>query len=353
MSLINAILFTRGTDRLAQFRILQRHLLALKNHTTPRKLANLFRTEYNRILKRDTLTSFPYILKIESTNICNVRCAYCYKNRSAPEEGERKYGKMSLESFKKIIDEIGKYLFKINLYGFGEPLLFPESLDMTEYAASKNIGVAISSNMNFKDISLAKRMVDSGLEVLIASCHGTTPQSYNRFMKGGDIRLFLKNVELLVAERTRQGVSTPLIDWQFCVTKFNQSEMEQAKIIAKRIGVHQIRFIKPNLPPEAGEEWHSDYFPQDDLNQLRRQNFSCSWPYRAAYINHDGGVLPCCKETRNLANDFGNVFEESFASIWNNEKYRSSRQVINKSANTHVECDTMCARCILLPHNHS
>ena len=32
----------------------------------------------------------------------------------------------------QIVDQLGAYLFKINLYGYGEPLLFPETIDMIE-----------------------------------------------------------------------------------------------------------------------------------------------------------------------------------------------------------------------------
>ena len=58
---------------------------------------------------------------------------------------------MTFENFKKLVDEVGHYLFKINLYGFGEPLLFPETLEMIKYASKNNIGIGISSNLNFHD----------------------------------------------------------------------------------------------------------------------------------------------------------------------------------------------------------
>jgi sulfatase maturation enzyme AslB (radical SAM superfamily) len=140
MGVLDAGLATQGMDAANRLKILQRHLFAFVRHMTARKLLNFLRTEYARARKLPRLSSLPYLLKIESTNVCNLRCRYCYDDRRAPREGERPYGRMSLEDFRKIVDELGPYLFKINLYGFGEPLLFPETLDMIAYAARRNVG---------------------------------------------------------------------------------------------------------------------------------------------------------------------------------------------------------------------
>ncbi|MBF0538709.1 MAG: SPASM domain-containing protein [Nitrospirae bacterium] len=340
-------LATHGMNPAVAFGILKRHLYAFYRHLTVRKLLNFCRTEYSRLTKKTSVGSFPYILKLETTNMCNLSCAYCYDGRRPPLEGERPYGRMSLEGFKGLIDELAPYLFKINLYGFGEPFLDPQCIDMIAYATRHNVGVGVSSNMNFVDDTLARRIVESGLEVLIFSCHGVTQESYRKFMVKGNMGLAFKNISEVIAQRELAGSNTPFIDWQFCVTGFNQGEIEAARARAIELGIDQVRFIKPFFPEDAAQEWFSDLFPRHSstilVNQgdARRQT-GCSWPYRSAYINYDGGVLPCCKDTRLIANDFGNVFRGSFASIWNNERYVSSRALI---ARGQAGCQTMCARC--------
>lgn len=72
---------------------------------------------------------------------------------------------------------------------------------------------------------------------------------------------------------------------------------------------------------------------------------SCGWFYRAAYFNQDGGVLPCCRDMSLLKNDYGNVLEEPFKKIWNNEKYVSSRSLITNDINSPALCKTMCHEC--------
>lgn len=253
---------TRGMDAFSQFNILRRHLFAFVKHLTIKKLINLLLSEYNAITKKNLITSYPYILKIESSNICNLKCAYCYDDRRPPVEGERPFGKMSFNDFGKLIDEVGPYLFKINLYGFGEPFLFSESFDMIKYASEKNIGVGVSSNLNIEDPFLPEKIVRSGLETLIFSCHGVTEESYNKFMVKGNLELAMRNIKSIVKKRKDFGTKTPFIDWQFCVTRFNQSELDMARSLAKEIGIDKIRFIKPFIPEDAVDEWKSDFFPK-------------------------------------------------------------------------------------------
>ncbi|MBF0343686.1 MAG: SPASM domain-containing protein [Nitrospirae bacterium] len=341
-SLFSIDLATHALNPAVAFSILKRHLYAFYKHLTLKKLLNFCLTEYNRLTKKARLKSFPYILKVETTNICNLSCAYCYDGRRVPAEGERGFGRMSFEGFKRLIDEVGPYLFKINLYGFGEPFLDPQTIDMISYATSHNVGVGVSSNMNFTDDTLARRIVQSGLEVLIFSCHGVTQESYRKFMVKGNMELAFRNISEVIAQRAAAGSKTPFIDWQFCVTGFNQGEIEAAKVKARELGIDQVRFIKPFFPEDAGREWFSDLFPPHTTQPSSNKQAGCSWPYRSVYINYDGGVLPCCKDTRLMVNDFGNVFKEGFLSIWNNDKYVTSRQLI---AAHKTDCQTMCARC--------
>lgn len=342
MPLLNLNLATLGMDTWSKLRVLRRHAQAFIGHMTARRLLNFLRTEYNRLRKKEFLDSFPYILKIESTNICNLRCAYCYDDRCPPGPGQRPYGRMTLDQFKRLVDEVGPYLFKINLYGFGEPFLFPETLEMIRYASDRNIGVGVSSNMNYHDPDLARRIVESGLEVLIFSCHGLTQETYSRFMGKGDMELALANLGQVIEARRQAGSKTLFIDWQFCVTGFNQHQVKLVQDKARQMGVDQIRFIPPLFPPEAPPQWQSDLFPPRDQAPAP---LGCSWVYRSAYINFDGGLLPCCRDVRETANDFGNVLDQGFAAVWNNPAYASSRRLIADPQGSRGQCQTMCAAC--------
>ncbi|WP_029456701.1 radical SAM/SPASM domain-containing protein [Solidesulfovibrio alcoholivorans] len=346
MGLLDSALATKGAGTAERLKILKRHAQAFLRHATPRRLLNFARAERNRLQKRTVLDSMPYILKIESTNICNLRCAYCYDDRRPPRDDERLFGRMTLEQFRKILDDVGAYLFKINLYGFGEPFLFPETLDMIRLAASRNIGVGVSSNLTHRDPELARRIVASGLEVLIFSCHGVSQETSGRFMRGGNPDVALAALRAVIEERRKAGSATPFIDWQYCVTGFNEHEIPAAREKARELGVDQVRFIKPFFPADAPDDWFSTRFPRQTLRpDAQAPSPGCSWLYRSAYVNWDGGLIPCCRDPRDPSVDFGNVLSTPFREVWNNAKYQAARALLADPRQNALRAGIVCGRC--------
>jgi len=340
---------TIGSGTRSKITILQEHIRSFLRHMTLPRLKNLIASEKNRITGRASINSMPFFLKIESTGLCNLDCKWCTGSRRDRLPEERSAGRMTLKQFKRILDQTGKYLFRINLYGFGEPLLFPETFKMIKEASSRNIGMVISSNMNVVSDTLTEDILDCGLELLIFSCHGTTGKTVQKFMgNSADVQLALKNVENLVKERNRRKQRFPVIQWQYCVTGFNEHQMEDARATADRLGIDAIRFIKPWFPPDAGDEWYSSLFPRRSFTRSDYKAQSCSWPYRGAYISWDGGILPCCREELYPVNDFGNVLSEDFQSIWNGDRYVQSRKLIKDPDSFKPSCKTICSTCPVL-----
>jgi len=54
-----------------------RHLRAVLQHGTPRKLANLARAEMERKQHKIECKSSPYLLIIDPCNYCNLKCPLC------------------------------------------------------------------------------------------------------------------------------------------------------------------------------------------------------------------------------------------------------------------------------------
>ena len=343
--LLDAGLATKGAGATERLKILKRHAQAFVRHATLTRLYNFYKAERNRLQKRTVLDSLPYILKIETTNICNLRCAYCYDDRRTPLPTERPFGRMTFDQFRGIIDSCGDALFKINMYGFGEPFLFPETLEMIRYATDQNIGVGVSSNLNHRDPDLPRRIVASGLEVLIFSCHGVSFETSGRFMRGGNADLAFENLKALIAARQAAGSKTPFIDWQYCVTGFNEHEIEAARAKATALGVDQVRFIRPFFPATAADEWFSTMFPRQTLTHDHEASPGCSWLYRSAYINWDGGLIPCCRDPRDPSVDFGNVFTTPLPQLWNSEKYQAARALLADPTRHDLRPGILCGRC--------
>lgn len=365
-------LVTATTGSLAtNLKILRRYMDAVFRHITWKKIVNLLKVEWAYFRQKEVLNAYPYVLKVESTNICNLRCPFCLnRDRSAFEKG-RGFGRMDIESFKKIVDILGPYTIRMNLYGSGEPVLFPETFDMISYAAANNIGVAISANLsNFKKEN-ADSLLTSGLEHLIISCHGATSESYLKYNVGGDFERVMENMRHLIRRRRELGLKLPFIDWQFLLFSHNQHEAPLAKKLAREIGVDMIRFVLPNIPPEFKKEWRPR--SSGDLKQASKQRMDgepkpreqaeavmdprkvqlkihrCSWVYRAIFFNWDGGILPCCHEQVDNKHDLGHLKGlDDFEKIWNGEKYQQARRLVNFNINPdHAPITMSCVNCVM------
>ncbi|MDA2932777.1 hypothetical protein MYX82_00380 [Acidobacteria bacterium AH-259-D05] len=83
-----------------------------------------YRYRYEMFPRQRILDDFPPCLQIEPTSICNYRCVFCYqtdKERTDPKNGHM--GMMSLDLYKRVIDESEGKCEAITLASRGEPLI--------------------------------------------------------------------------------------------------------------------------------------------------------------------------------------------------------------------------------------
>jgi radical SAM protein with 4Fe4S-binding SPASM domain len=266
---------------------------------------------------------------------------------------------MTFECFKKIIDECGPYLRKIDLFNWGEPLLNNRIFRMISYAKENKISVEISSNLSFLDDDICDGIIRSGLDKLIVSLHGASDKSTSKYRKGGDFDTVASNMKKLI-QRKRELISTsPFVQWRFLVNKFNEKEIPRARELAEELGVDLLEFgpfrcdmgaellldakaqfenVKPWLPEDESLSMY-DYSKQGK-KAVRKQ--PCYLLWTQAVINWDGSVSPCCGVWHEKF-DFGNINDSSFFEIWNNRKYQEARKISRGTAP--AETDNICSIC--------
>jgi MoaA/NifB/PqqE/SkfB family radical SAM enzyme len=263
---------------------------------------------------------------------------------------------MEPDLFFRIVDEIGKYIYRINLYGFGEPFIYDKTLDMVRYAADHNISVAIASNFNIVNEEIMERIIQSGLEHLIVSIDGIDQTSYEKYKVGGDFNKVITNVRLFQNMKKKMRSKLPFVDWQFVIMKHNAQMRKQAKAMAQELGIG-IRYTCIGIDIKdhhQQEEWlpENESLSQYDYETLTPKGAkdlqTCSWLYRTVFINWDGGVSPCCNYyTGEKKSDFGDVKYRSFREVWNNQSYTLARQFVSKqkTLNEEDKKSNICGRC--------
>ncbi len=331
-----------------------RHVRALVRYGTPRRWLNVATVEAEKALGRTKLRGKPYIIFVDPINVCNLRCPLCPTGNGTL---ARERGAMRLDHYKHIIDEVAPWALEISLYNWGEPLLHPHIFEMVQYAHDRRLATNMSLNFNRVKPSDIDSLINSGLDHLCLSIDGTTQEAYETYRVRGDLSTVLANTRALLARRAALGRRNPMVEWQFIVFKHNEHQLEEARRMAKEVGVDLLRFIPAGLPFNApnkqdlARQWYSsdkkyrywDPDAPDFFDDAIRKPGRCFYLYRSMAVNPGGGVAPCCI-VDDARWDFGNLVDESLIELWNSDRYRSARAVFNPAAAS-PGADTVCAGC--------
>ena len=312
------------------------------------KIKNYLRLKSEYRNKVSVLTSYPYIAIIDPTNICNLQCPGCPTGQNR----HTSQGLMNVETFKKIINELGPYLYEVWLYNWGEPFINNNIFDMIAIAEKANISTTISTNLNHFPDGYAKQLVDARLERLVVSFDGFTQNSYSAYRKGGDLNKVKNNISQIMAEKKRQKSILPLIKLQFLVNRFNEHEIQEAKSYANALGIdiEFKNFMYNAKNPVLRNKWQSTLKQYQHYNEagndVNLQKYLCSWLWLFTVINWNGTINPCCNWFERGKFMFGDLKAQSFKDIWNNELFVSARKKIAGNESTPV---TACHSCLGVP----
>jgi len=181
----------------------------------------------------------PISISIEPTTSCNLRCPEC---PSGLRSFTRATGMLQSDFFRQTIDQLHRDLFYLVFYFQGEPYLNPAFLDMVRYASQKRIYTATSTNAHYLTEENARRTIESGLDRLIISIDGTTQEVYEQYRVGGQLQKVLEGAARVVKWKKELRSKTPFIVFQFLVVRPNEHQIEEARQLARRVGVDDIWF---------------------------------------------------------------------------------------------------------------
>lgn len=273
----------------------------------------------------------PFILTVEPTNVCNLRCPLCVTGNGTL---MRRAGLMPLERFREIIDALGDDLFYLLLYQQGEPFLHPHFVQFVEYAKRKRIFVTTSTNGHYLNPKMAEQVVASGLDSIIISVDGADQETYEKYRVRGHLQTVLEGIANLLAVRQRSRSRTPVVFLQFIVMKQNARQIPSMRKLARELGVDRllIKTVQVTSPEEA-KTWLPDDpklrrydFDGSTLQTKRRGRGPCPRPWTSTLVNWDGTVVPCCFD-KNGQHTFGRADENhDLNALWHSENYERFRQ---------------------------
>ena len=197
----------------------------------------------------------PSRMYIECTAACNISCtqACC-----APETGitrTRQAGMLDFDLFRRVIDEVGASLVRVDFFNYGEAFLHKRAVEMCEYIKTTfpHIYLYTSTNGLALTDTQARRLVHSGIDEVTFSIDGATADSYVKYRQRGRFDVAIATLRAMADEKRSAGRDLPFLNWRYILFNWNDSdaEMARARELAADIGVDRLCWELTDHPEDA------------------------------------------------------------------------------------------------------
>jgi Radical SAM superfamily/Iron-sulfur cluster-binding domain len=203
----------------------------------------------------DRAGPWPSRLYIECTAACNISC---YQACCAPETGitrTRQTGMLDFALFKRVIDEVGPSLGRIDFFNYGEAFLHKRAVEMCEYIKGQFPHIYLYTSTNglaFSDESAA-RLVRSGIDEVTFSIDGATPASYVKYRQRGDFQKAIRFLRMMAEQKQAAHLDVPVLNWRYILFNWTDSddEMDRARALASEMGIDRLCWEITDHPEEA------------------------------------------------------------------------------------------------------
>lgn len=257
---------------------------------------------------------------LEITTACNLNCPFC------PSTKIENRSNLSLEEFKRRVDEVAPFTEGIYLHILGEPLLHKDLKEMIDYA-SKKVKVNITTNGRLLE-SKMDELISSNLSILNISLQSLITENEEYILHYmNTLNTFLNRKK---EENNKLAVHIRL---------WNDESKEEVKkmndFLLKFMDQHHFKdFKNVNIMKQNEFRWPT-LTDQVNLNKT-----SCLGGIRQLGIKVSGEVVLCCLDYLGDT-AFANVLNSPFSEIINSEGFKKI-QALQKSK---IQYFDLCKKC--------
>lgn len=331
----------------AHTRLLSRqHEMLIWSRKPMKAFVNILRLSLDRRLRKVETRGLPFVLYYEPTTFCNLKCPSCPTGVGLL---DRPKDLVNPEDFKRTIDSLADWVFMINMYNWGEPLLHRDFAKLAKYAADRGILVSASSNLSVPlSAAQCEEIVKSGLHSLKVGVDGASGAVHAMYRRGSNLEMVHKNIRTLNLMKEKLGSPTPIIIVAYHVFAHNEEEIEEFSKQMAELGVNSFTAAAAWLPADGTVSKAKN--PRYDMYQAVNNTIAklrskgkdlkpCSWLYYASVINPGGTISPCCGVVSERS-DFGKLrfddksveVDNQFRAEWNGDKYTAAREMFSAGA---------------------
>lgn len=285
---------------------------------------------------------YPIYMEVSPSGVCNHRCIFCaldfmgYQSRF-----------LETDVLKERLTEMGRLGLKSIMYaGEGEPFLHKDMTELILHTKRSGIDVALTTNGTLMTRAISEKILDA-VEWIKVSCNAGTPETYAKIhrTKPDQFTKVIRNLEDAAALRCRSS-SRCTLGIQIVLLPDNCDEVETLVRLSRDIGLDyvvvkpysqhpksqtetykDIRYRQYEGLAETLERYNTDAFQAVvrllTMDQWDRQSRSYERCYALSfwsYLDAGGNVWGCSNFLGNDRFNYGNIYEETFAQIWEGER---------------------------------
>ena len=220
----------------------------------------------------------PKWIAWEITRRCNLHCVHC---RSASQLEISGHPDQSLDTAKRIIDDIASYAQPVLVLSGGEPLLRGDVFDIADYGSGKGLRMCLATNGSLVDDAICREMLRTNIRMVSLSLDGACAATHDDFR--GQPGAF-DGVMRAIALFKSHGIPF-LINSSF--TRRNRHEIADIYRLVKSLGA-TAWYMFMIVPTGRGEDIIEELLPEDVYNEI------LEWHYRVEKEDHELLMRPTC-----------------------------------------------------------
>ncbi|MCX5796534.1 MAG: radical SAM/SPASM domain-containing protein [Elusimicrobia bacterium] len=305
-------------------------LARLTDAELPRYL--YYRYRYEVYPDRKLLDDYPPCVQIEPTSVCNFRCVFCYQtDQEFTRKANGHMGMMTLDTFKRVVDQIQGEVEAVSLASRGEPLLCRDLDQMLAYASGKFLALKLNTNASLLTESMCHAILQAGVATLVFSADAAAEPQYSRLRAGGSLEQVLKHLKMFAEIKRRQYPQSRMITRVSGVKVAGSGKLGDMERFWGGY-VDQVAFVNYN-------PWENVYGASPS-----RIAAPCSDLWRRLFVWWDGRANPCDVDVRSTL-AVGSVKRAGVSRIWRGEAYERLRAGHLAGKRSELE---PCARCAVV-----
>lgn len=227
----------------------------------PSKKKNYLNAIKNCNLKKTSIKNKPYIIYLDISSKCNIRCRKCFVYSS---KNLRSLGHMTMETFSKVIPLLPTAI-KVICTGVGESLTNPEFMDMLKIIKENNCAVSFNSNGQLLDKNTIRQLMEHEIDEIVLSIDSVNEDMYAYHHRGAKLSALMGNLEALQSAKSECKSEKPVLGWFFVAMRSNIQELPQIASMAPVFGFKSI-YVAPLSPFVLDQnEFYANFYDNENL----------------------------------------------------------------------------------------